>query len=99
MHGCILLTLILTRQGGQAMSASPLKYQIPETFSFGLEERTIEAKLIEVDVADATDCSHKWVRRDPNQQTLVREGKTIIECHECKKSVAVYDWKIQDRRN
>jgi hypothetical protein len=78
------------------MTSSSGKFDIPDSFSFGLEERPEDKKSIKVDVPDAPDCKHNWFRRDEKRQTLRHEGKTVVECSECRKSVAVYDWKIQN---
>jgi len=78
------------------MTSSSGKFEIPDTFSFGLEERPEEKKSITVDVPDAPDCKHVWFRRDEKRQTLRHEGKTVVECRACNRTVAVFDWKIQD---
>lgn len=96
MHGTHSHDLIMsTCQGGQDMTASPANFNIPETFSFGLEDRPEEIMAVKLDVPDAPDCKHHWIKRDPPQQTLRHEGKTIVECRQCKRAVTVYDWKIK----
>lgn len=85
-----------SRLGGQGMTSSSGKFEIPDSFSFGLEERPEEKKQIRVDVPDAPDCKHNWSRRDDKHQTLRHEGKTIVECRECNTTLAVFDWKIEN---
>ena len=78
------------------MTSSSGKYEIPDSFSFGLEERSEEKKTLKVDVPDCPDSKCNWFRRDEKLQTLRHEGKTIVECRECQKTVAVFDWKIEE---
>lgn len=68
---------------------------MPETFSFGMEERAPTVKAIKLDLDDASDCAHEWYKRDKLAQTLRHEGKTILECRSCRRTVAVYDWKLE----
>lgn len=70
--------------------------EMPESFSFGLEERAPTVKAIKLELDDASDCVHEWYRRDKAAQTLQHQGTTILECRNCKRTVAVYDWKLQE---
>ncbi len=78
-------------------SSNAKGFQMPDEFSFGLEERTttVGAIKIELDDDDDTACIHEWYKRDDSAQTLAHEGKTILECRKCGRTVAVYDWKLQ----
>lgn len=69
-------------------------FRMPEEFSFGLEERS-ELTAIKLELDDYSDCEHNWFPRDDSKQTLRHEGKTVLECRGCKRSVAVYDWKLE----
>jgi len=68
---------------------------MPENFSFGLEERSPTLKAIKLELDDSSDCDHDWYKRDAISQTLKNEGKTILECGACKRTLAVYDWKLE----
>ncbi len=76
-------------------SSAANRFQMPDTFSFGLEERATDLTAIKLEFDDYADCDHKWFPRDPAQQTLRHEGKTVLECRDCKRSIAVYDWKLE----
>lgn len=69
---------------------------MPENFSFGLEERAPSLQAIKLELEDDSDCAHEWYKRDRLAQTLQHEGKTILECRSCKRTIAVYDWKLQE---
>lgn len=70
-------------------------FHMPDSFSFGMEERSPTLKAIKLKVDDVSDCDHEWYRRDKLAQTLQHEGKTILECRACRRTVAVYDWKLE----
>lgn len=71
------------------------RFRMPEDFTFGLEERPPRLKPIKLKLDDSSGCNHEWYERDKLAQTLRHEGKTILECRSCKRTVAVYDWKLQ----
>lgn len=79
-------------------SSTAKGFQMPDEFSFGLEERgtTLGAIKLELDDDEYSHCSHEWFKRDDSAQTLAHEGKTILECRGCNRTVAVYDWKLQN---
>ncbi|MDX1555969.1 MAG: hypothetical protein R3212_08085, partial [Xanthomonadales bacterium] len=60
-------------------SSAAKKFEMPETFSFGLEERS-EFGAIKLEMDDYSDCDHAWYPREPEKQTLRHEGKTVLEC-------------------
>lgn len=76
-------------------SSAANAFQMPDSFSFGLEERAPTLKAIKLEVDDASDCDHEWYKRDAMSQTLQNEGKTILECRACQRTLAVYDWKLE----
>lgn len=77
-------------------SSAARGFQIPDTFSFGLEERAPTLQAIKLEINDdASDCDHQWFERDDSAQTLRHEGKTVLECRDCKRTIAVYDWKLK----
>lgn len=77
-------------------SSAAKEFQMPETFSFGLEAREHVVNAFKLDLGDeASDCDHLWFKRSNDAQTLRHEGKTVLECRDCKRTVAVYDWKIK----
>jgi hypothetical protein len=70
---------------------------MPETFSFGLEERSSTLQAIKLELNEENpDCHHEWYERGEPAQTLRHEGKTILECRGCKRTVAVFDWKLNN---
>ena len=77
-----------TRNNSTAAKA----FRMPESFDFGLEKRTIVAKKLQYD-SDMSQCCHKWFKRDETAQTVSEEGKTVWECHDCKKVATSYDWE------
>lgn len=77
-------------------SSSAKAFQMPETFSFGLEERSSTLEAIKLELGDdASDCDHQWFAKHESAQTLRHEGKTVLECRDCSRTLAVYDWKLQ----
>ena len=92
--------LFLRTETALTMSASDPRnaaksFQMPEEFSFGLEERAKPAESIHVSVNDGSGCAHKWFERPAIHQTLRHEGKTVLECHACRLTTVVHDWKIK----
>lgn len=77
-------------------SSAAKAFQMPENFSFGLEERPTTFRAIKIELKeDESNCRHEWFKREDSEQTLTHEGKTIVECRGCKRTVAVYDWKLE----
>lgn len=70
-------------------------FEMPEEFSFGLEERSTASKAIDLDLSDSSGCNHQWFKRESPYQTLRHEGKTVLECRMCKRTAVVHDWKIE----
>ena len=72
-------------------------YVMPETFSFGLEER--EDKDAENASADSrgadseSSCIHRWKELPKEKQTLASESKTIWKCRTCGDMTNTYSWK------
>jgi len=79
-------------------SSAARKYQMPETFSFGLEERPETVHAVKLDIDADPDCSHNWLVREDSHQTLSHEGKTILKCSDCNRTAAVYDWKLEQAK-
>ena len=71
------------------------KFEMPETFSFGLEERAPGEEPIKLKVDDDSGCQHLWFPAVSAKQTLRHEGKTVLECRQCERIVAIYDWKLE----
>ncbi len=79
-------------------SSAASKFEMPESFSFGLEERSETLNAVKLEINDGSDCSHNWLIREASLQTLQKEGKTILKCSHCERTTAVYDWKLEQSR-
>jgi len=75
----------------------PGEFIMPETFSFGLEERAEETPesvetVLETESQSPAECSHKWARLPDEQQTLSDEDKVIWVCSLCNVLTNTYSW-------
>lgn len=75
--------------------AADKAFRMPESFDFGLEQRTIIARKINYD-SSVSQCCHKWFKLEKTAQTLSGEGKTVWECRDCKEISTTYDWETPD---
>lgn len=76
----------------------PSGYEMPETFSFGLEERTeveadVDVPLEGAGTVDPEDCAHTWAKLPEDQQTLASEDKIVWGCPSCGTRTNTYSWQ------
>ena len=76
-------------------------YIMPESFSFGLEERedsdeNVETGNVSSDSLEddsVSSCTHRWEALPEDMQTLASESKTIWKCRSCGEMTNTYSWK------
>ena len=75
---------------------------MPDTFSFGLEERKSSEPetdpmetpaVVKAEEDSEPVCTHNWEALPKEQQTLDNEGKTIWKCRTCGNKTNTYSWE------